>query len=63
MFRSIVLVAIAVRLCAAANLSVSTYFRDGFTPAAIASDPAGSIYVAGTARTDPQSSSTSIAAV
>jgi uncharacterized protein (TIGR03437 family) len=38
-----------------ANLAVSTYLRDGFTPAAIASDPQGNIYLAGTAITDPAS--------
>src|SRR5262249_22008532 len=36
-----------------ANLAVSTYLRDGFTPAAITSDAQGNIYVAGTAVTDP----------
>jgi len=42
-----------------ANLSVSTYLRDGLTPTAIASDTAGNVYIAGTAVTDPVSHSTS----
>jgi hypothetical protein len=45
--RSVLLAAALASACPAANLAVSTYFRDGFTPTAIASDPAGNIYVAG----------------
>ena len=46
-----------VRSAAPANLAVSTYLKDGFTPAAIASDPAGNIYLAGSAVIDPLSQS------
>jgi len=47
--------------CFPASLAVSTYFKDGFTPAAIASDPQGSIYVAGTAVIDPAAQTSSVA--
>lgn len=40
---------------APANLAISTYLKDGFTPAAIASDASGDVYVAGSAVTDPAS--------
>lgn len=45
----------------AANLTVSTYLRDGFTPTAIASDPGGNIYIAGSTIVDPASRATSAA--
>lgn len=32
-----------------AQLAISTYLRDGFTPSAIASDPQGNVYIAGSA--------------
>lgn len=35
-----------------ANLSISTYLKDGFNPAAIASDAAGNVYLAGSAVID-----------
>ncbi len=38
-----------------ANLVISTYLKDGFTPSAIASDAAGNIYLAGSAVIDPVS--------
>jgi uncharacterized protein (TIGR03437 family) len=41
-----------------ANLAISTYLKDGFTPAAIASDAQGNIYLAGSAVIDPVSQST-----
>ena len=37
----------------AASLPVSTYLKDGFTPAAIAADSQGNVYVAGSAVIDP----------
>jgi uncharacterized protein (TIGR03437 family) len=39
-------------------LTYSTYLRDSFTPKAIATDPAGNIYLAGTAIVDPGTSQT-----
>ena len=45
----------------AGNLAISTYLKDGFTPAAIASDAQGNIYLAGTAVTDPASGATGAA--
>jgi Beta-propeller repeat len=42
-------------LCPAANLAVSTYFRDGFTPSAVTSDASGNLYIAGTVPLDPES--------
>jgi len=44
---------LAATTCVAANLAISTYFKDGFTPTAIAADPQGAIYIAGSAITDP----------
>ena len=44
-----------------ANLSVSTYLKDGFTPAAIAADSQGNIYIAGSAVIDPASQATGAA--
>jgi Beta-propeller repeat len=55
MFRSILLAGLLASLCPGANLAVSTYFRDGFTPSAITSDPAGNLYIAGTVPLDPES--------
>jgi len=43
----------AATTCVAANLAISTYFKDGFTPTAIAADPQGAIYIAGSAIIDP----------
>jgi len=45
----------------AANLAISTYLKDGFTPAAIASDSQGNIYLAGSAVIDPASQATGTA--
>ena len=42
-----------------ATLAVSTYFKDGFTPSAIAADSAGNAYVAGTAVIDPKAQTSS----
>ena len=38
-----------------ANLAISTYLKDGFNPAAIASDSTGNVYLAGSAVIDPAS--------
>ncbi len=46
-----------------ANLAISTYLKDGFNPAAIASDSAGNIYLAGSAVIDPASQTTSAVVV
>ena len=47
--------------CFPASLTVSSYFKDGFTPAAIASDQQGNIYVVGTAVIDPAAQTSSVA--
>src|ERR1700692_1682836 len=39
-------------------LTYSTYLRDGFTPHAIATDPSGNIYLAGSAIVDPATAQT-----
>ncbi len=44
-----------------ANLAISTYFKDGFTPTAIASDATGNLYIAGSAVIDPASKTTGVA--
>ena len=44
-----------------ANLAISTYFKDGFTPSALGSDAQGNLFVAGTAITDPASQTTGVA--
>ena len=49
--------------CFPASLPVSAYFKDGFTPAAIASDPQGNIYVVGAAIVDPAAQTSSVAVV
>ncbi len=46
--------------CFPADLAISTYFKDGFTPSAIASDPQGNIYIAGSAIVDPAAQTTSV---
>src|ERR1019366_189608 len=38
-----------------ANLAISTYLKDGFNPAAIASDSTGNVYLAGSAVIDQAS--------
>jgi uncharacterized protein (TIGR03437 family) len=45
--------AFAAAAHAAPALSYSTYLRDSFTPTAMATDPAGNIYLAGNAIVDP----------
>ena len=52
------LAAVIVQTATAANLAISTYLKAGFTPAAIASDPAGDVYLAGSAVIDPASQTT-----
>ena len=43
------LAALFTPTCFSANLAISTYLKEGFTPAAIASDSQGNIYLAGSA--------------
>ena len=45
------------------GLTYSTYLRNGFTPAAVATDPAGNVYLAGSVVTDPASSQTAVMVV
>jgi len=49
------LAAVIVQHATAANLAISTYLKDGFSPTAIASDSAGDVYLAGSAVIDPAS--------
>ena len=51
--------AVLVQTATPANLAVSTYLRTGFNPAAIASDSAGNVYLAGSAVIDPAFETTS----
>jgi uncharacterized protein (TIGR03437 family) len=51
----LILAAALVQTAWPANLAISTYLKDGFTPSAIASDAAGNIYLAGSAVIDPAS--------
>ena len=55
----ILLAAVMVRAGWPSSLALSTYLKDGFTPAAIASDSLGNIYIAGSAIIDPASQATS----
>ena len=59
--RVLFLSAAMVRACSPANLAVSTYFKDGFTPAAIASEAQGNLLIAGSAVIDPASGATGVA--
>jgi hypothetical protein len=52
-FRALLFAAALAGACSAANLAISTYLKDGFTPTAIASDSEGNIYLAGSAVTGP----------
>ena len=45
------------------GLTYSTYLRNGFTPAAVATDPAGNVYLAGSVVTDPANSQTAVMVV
>ncbi|MGA2597606.1 MAG: hypothetical protein ABSH09_11535 [Bryobacteraceae bacterium] len=56
--RFVFLAAIIAHTAGSANLAVSTFLRDGFAPAAIASDSAGDVYLAGNALTSPASQTT-----
>lgn len=47
----------------APGLTYSTYLRNSFTPAAVATDPAGNVYLAGSVVTDPANSQTSVMVV
>jgi uncharacterized protein (TIGR03437 family) len=58
LFRTPLFAAVLAGACSAANLAVSTYLKDGFTPTAIASDSQGNIYLAGSAVTDPLNQTT-----
>jgi uncharacterized protein (TIGR03437 family) len=49
------LAAVIVQMATPANLAISTYLKDGFNPAAIASDSAGNVYLAGSAVIDQAS--------
>jgi uncharacterized protein (TIGR03437 family) len=51
----LVMAAAIVQTASPANLALSTYLKDGFTPTSIASDAAGNIYLAGSAVIDPSS--------
>ncbi len=53
--RSLLPIVVLAQTGFAANLPISTYLKDGFTPAAIASDSQGNIYLAGSAVIDPAS--------
>jgi uncharacterized protein (TIGR03437 family) len=54
-FRATFLAALLAQSCFPASLAISTYFKDGFTPSAIASDAQGNTIVAGSAVVDPAS--------
>jgi uncharacterized protein (TIGR03437 family) len=49
------LATVFIQTCFSANLAVSTYFKDGFTPTAITSDAQANILIAGSAVIDPAS--------
>jgi hypothetical protein len=49
------LAAVIVQNATPANLAISTYLKDGFSPTAIASDWAANVYLAGSAVIDPAS--------
>jgi uncharacterized protein (TIGR03437 family) len=51
--RSLLVAAAMARTGYPASLAISTYLKDGFTPAAIASDSQGNVYLAGSAVIDP----------
>jgi uncharacterized protein (TIGR03437 family) len=59
--RALLLAVALVQTCSPANLSISTYFKDGFTPTAIASDAQGNVFIAGNAIVDPASRATAAA--
>jgi uncharacterized protein (TIGR03437 family) len=59
LFRSLLVAAVIAPTGWPATLALSTYLKDGFTPAAIASDAQGNIYLAGSAVIDPAAQTTS----
>ena len=61
MLRLSVLAAGMASLGFSANLAISTYVKDGFTPSAIASDSQGNVYLAGSAIVDPATQTTGVA--
>ncbi len=54
-FGSLLFVGVMAQTGWSANLSLSTYLKDGLTPAAIASDTQGNVFIAGSAVIDPAS--------
>ncbi|MGA3204161.1 MAG: SBBP repeat-containing protein [Bryobacteraceae bacterium] len=60
-FRVSLLAVLVAQYCFPANLAVSTYFKDGFTPIAIASDGQGNVFVVGSAVIDPLAQTTGVA--
>ena len=59
--RALWLAAAIVPTCSAPNLAVSTYFQDGFTPAAMINDAQGNVLIAGSAVIDPAAETTGVA--
>src|SRR5690242_10700273 len=55
----LLLAAMSAQAGFSANLAISTYFQDGRTPSAIASDPQGNVYIAGAAVISPASQASS----
>ena len=58
LLRALFFTAAVAQFGSAATLAISTYLKDGLTPAGIASDPQGNVYIAGTAVTDPLAQTT-----
>jgi uncharacterized protein (TIGR03437 family) len=57
--RVVIFAAVFAQTLLPANLAVSTYLKDGFTPSAIATDAQGNVYLAGYASIDPVSQTSS----
>jgi uncharacterized protein (TIGR03437 family) len=56
--RLLLVATIMVRIGLPANLAISTYLKDGFTPTAIASDSQGNVYLAGSTVIDAAAQTT-----
>ena len=56
--RLLLVATVLARIGLPANLAISTYLKDGFTPAAIASDSQGNVYLAGGAVIDTAAQTT-----